>query len=338
MATKAVVKVFTPDRVLYDSVSVPILLSSGREIQWYWNKDSLPEHLGLWVIDYALFDNNNNIIQKYTRGAIFSQRIDVPIGNYNLGDFQMWAASNGEEFTDGEEMHFYIHLKNNTDSVFNGKIMVVKHHRIIDSIMNVELPANTETVYEYDYIFDGTARFIFGLYAVEDTNYNASWLQDAIVKCEKGVWRDPRPFQVSLSLDKYTYQIGRDTVVHYTENIKNNLGHSCLIRAELWTLFDSTMHLIRSDTFEILPNRDTIIAGNFYPFDYDSGACGNARLEAKVIYKDSVRAREIVPYNLIYPTVQCSVSLPDTFDYNGQKPYTVPCIQKEIICHLSNSL
>jgi hypothetical protein len=51
-ATTAIIKVYRPDRVLYDSLSIPVSLKSGEETEWQWNKLSILSDIGLWVVDY----------------------------------------------------------------------------------------------------------------------------------------------------------------------------------------------------------------------------------------------------------------------------------------------
>jgi hypothetical protein len=88
-ATTAIIKIYTPDRKLYDSLSIPISLHSDEETEWLWNKSSISHNQGLWVVDYALLDGDGDWIQGYNRGAVFAQKVDVPTGNYNLGDFRI---------------------------------------------------------------------------------------------------------------------------------------------------------------------------------------------------------------------------------------------------------
>ncbi|MCK4421011.1 hypothetical protein KAW48_04355, partial [candidate division WOR-3 bacterium] len=151
-AITAIVKVFTPDRDLYDSVVVPVSLQPGDEIQWDWNESSLPQNLGLWIIDYALMDGNGEEIQSFERGAIFAQRVDVPVGNYNLGDFQIWANSDKEEVIPGDTVNYEIFIRNNTPSSLNGKVMIGVHEErdeggiwweLVDSITDVTIPPDT---------------------------------------------------------------------------------------------------------------------------------------------------------------------------------------------------
>ena len=64
-AKKAIIKVYNPDRELYDSLNVAINLKYGEDTEFVWNHSPLPESLGLWTINYALLDSNNQYIQKY---------------------------------------------------------------------------------------------------------------------------------------------------------------------------------------------------------------------------------------------------------------------------------
>jgi hypothetical protein len=326
-ATTAIVKVFIPDRNLYDSVAVSVSLQPGEEIQWDWDESSLPQHLGLWVIDYALMDNNNDWIQGYNRGAIFSQRVDVSTGDYNLGDFQIWANSDKEEILPGDTVTYEIFVRNNTDSSFTGNVVVGVHEeggkwwQIVDLISNLTIPSDTvvKTVYKRP-LWISTSTY-FGLYSDNQLGYG-HFFRNALARCQKGVWLESQPFPVSLSLDKNHY-IWREDAVHYSVKVENKTAYPCSVRVEQYTILDLIRYNIRIDTISLSSSSFTVVEGGFFPFDYDSTALGKQVLGCDVYYRDALWSSVSKFYNIVYPDVLCSLALPDSFYYNGSNPYTV---------------
>jgi len=334
-ATSAIVKVFTPDRDLYDSVAVPVSLQSGEEIQWDWNEDSLPELLGLWVIDYALMDSNNDWIQGYNRGAIFAERMDVPTGDYSLGDFQIWANSDKEEVIPGDTVNYEVFVRNNTDSSFTGKVMIGVHEKrdeggigwgLVDSITDITIPPDTVVKIVYQRPLWISTSTYFGLYSDNQLGYG-HFFRNALARCQKGVWLESQPFPVSLSLDKNHY-IWREDTVHYSVKVENKRTYPCSVRVEQYTVLDLIRYNIRIDTISLSPSSFAVVEGGFFPFDYDSTALGKQVLGCDVYYRDALWSSRSKFYNIVYPDVLCSLALPDSFYYNGPNPYTVTLISE----------
>ncbi|MCK4420628.1 Ig-like domain-containing protein, partial [candidate division WOR-3 bacterium] len=306
-ATTAIIKVFTPDRVLYDSIAVPVSLQPGDEIQWDWNESSLPQNLGLWIIDYALMDGSSEEIQSFERGAIFAQRVDVPVGDYNLGDFLMWVNSDYEEVIAGDTVNYEVYIRNNTDSFFSGKVIVGVNHgtHVVDSITDLSIPSDTviKILYQNPQWQSCLGGLWFSLYASDDTSGKY------IARCERKAREIFHPFRVSLSKDKNPYLMGYDTV-HYIAELDNEGNYPCSVKIEIYTVLDSIRYDVEIDTLNLSPS-GAILEGGFFPWDYDSTAIGKGYLYCNLFYKDSLRNSQKTLYNLTYPNVQCSLSLPD---------------------------
>ena len=245
-ATTAIVKVLTPGRNLYDSVYVPIPLYPGEYIQWDWSDESLSEHLGLWVIDYALMDSSGGCIQSYTRGAIFAQKVDVPTGEYyNVGDFEISVNSSPWEVISGDKVDYEISINNNTDTSFTGKLMVGLYEEInkqriwrgvVDSITNLTIPPDTILIISFPRTVKYSNYTYFGLYESEQWYYS-NFFTNALAVDERWTSVIPHPFSITISLDKNPYLIGYDTV-HYTTKVKNKLPYPCSLYAEHYTILD----------------------------------------------------------------------------------------------------
>ncbi len=323
-ATTAIVKVFIPNRDLYDSVAVLISLQPGEEIQWDWNESSLPRNLGLWVIDYALMNSNAQRIQGYKRGAIFAERKDVPTGDYNLGDFLMWVNSDYEEIPSGDTVNFEISVRNNTDSLFVGKVIVGVNHatHVVDSIIGLSVPSDTviKIIYQNPQRQSHLGGLFFGLYASDQFIYRGGF-GNALSRCDRRVREISHPFSVSLSKDKNSYLMGYDTV-HYVAELGSEMGYPCSLRGEIYTTLNSIRYDIRIDTISLKPIGKTI-EGEFFPADYDSTAYWLGRLYCDLYYKNNLKKSGNMNYPLIFPEVRCSLALPDSFNYFGANPYTV---------------
>jgi hypothetical protein len=334
-ATSAIIKIYTPDRDLHGSLSVPITLNPGEETEWVWSSSSIPENLGLWVIDYALLDENGEFIQGYNRGAIFAQKVDVPVGDYNLGDFQMWATSDKEEIIKGNTVNFEVFVKNNKDLLFTGKLMIGVHEerdeggiswKVIDSIPNVTIPSDSMVMVVCPVTLDLSTSTLFGLYK-ENRSYYSKYFKNALVRCQKGVWVIPNPFPISLSKNKYQYILGVDTI-HYTVESSNELSDSCSTFIEIYTVMDSVRYDLWSDTVELAGKEKKEFNKVFFPADYDT-TIGREKLCCDLFYKDSLQGFVSTNFALTYPAIQCSLAVPDSFQYGGSNPYSVTLRSEE---------
>jgi len=328
-ATSAIIKIYTPDRDLYDSLSLPISLNPGGETEWVWNASSLPENLGLWIIDYALMDGFNEWIQGYNRGAIFAQKVDVPTGDYNLGDFQMWANSDKEEIMKGNTVNFEVFVKNNTGSLFTGKLMIGVHEerdeggvswKVIDSIPDITIPSDSMVMVVSPVTLNLSTSTYFGLYE-KSHSYYSKYFRNALVRCQKGVWVIPNPFPISLSKDKYRYILGVDTI-HYTVESSNELSDSCSTFIDVYTVLDSVRYNIWSDTVELAGKEKKEFNKVFFPANYDT-TIGREKLCCDLFYRDSLWSYVSTNFDLTYPNVQCSLAIPDSFNYGNSNLYTV---------------
>jgi hypothetical protein len=328
-ATRAIVKIYTPERELYDSTSIPVSLNSGGESEWIWEKSSISYNLGLWVIDYALMDDSGKWIQGYNRGAVFAQKVKVSIGDYNLGDFEIWANSDEEKVLDGDTTNFEIFVRNNTDSTFEGKIMIGVHEekneggrwwKVIDSITGFTVPSNTlvDTTFARELFISSSV--YFGIYDNAESSYPTAF-RNALASCEKGVWVIHNPFSIFLSRDKHKYVLGFDTV-HYEVTVKNRLSYPCSLCVNTYTLLDSVRYELRKDTIELAGKDKKVIDGCFFPVDYDT-TLGKEILRSELFYRDILRKSKRVKFKLTYPGVRCSLSLPDSFNYEDSNPYTL---------------
>ncbi len=329
-ATSAIIKVYTPDRELYDSLSVSVFLNPGGETELVWDGSLLPEELGLWIIDYALMDDNDEWIQGYNRGAVFAQKVDVPVGDYNLGDFRLWVNADKEEVIRFDTLNFEVFLQNNTDSSFTGKLIIALNHQKVayDSILNLTLPPDSTIVLDYSNISPSLRawNWRFGLYESDQHEYKKD-LKDAIARNYKGTRVIKEPFSLVLSRDKARYITGVDTL-RYKVEIKNNSQSACSTYVEVYTLFDSVKCDLFSDTFELAGRERKEIEGDFFPLDYGL-TIGRGELFCDLFFRDSIWNTETATFKLTYPDIQCALSLQDSFNYGVSNPYTVTLSSEE---------
>jgi hypothetical protein len=316
----AIIKVYTPDRKLYDSTAIPVSLHSGEETEWLWNKSSLASDIGLWVIDYALQDGGGKWIQGYNRGAVFAHKLKVQVGNYALGDFQLWVNAAKEEVLKGDTVDFEVFIKNITDSVFIGKLMIGHHNVVVDSLTNLTLPPDSIVNITYKQRMGASSRtWRFGLY--KSDQYEKKWFTNALAGDSKGIWIIENPFEVSITKDKYRYVVGSDTV-NYKFTVESKLSDTCSPFVNIYTVLDSVRYDVWEDTVALLAKGGKEIEGEFFPIDYDT-IVGKNRLFCELFYRGKLWNSSSVDYYLSYPAVKCSLALPDSFNYGDTNLYSV---------------
>ncbi|RLB85400.1 MAG: hypothetical protein DRH15_03460, partial [Deltaproteobacteria bacterium] len=269
---------------------------------------------------------NGNIIQGLRRGGIFAQRVDIHAGEYNVGDFQLWVNSDKEVSFAPDTFRFDIFVKNSTDSVFEGKIIVDQNHTIIDSIMDVTVPPESVVTYNYSKMVNEPSRFMFGLYLNDHYNYSSSWLEDAIVKGEKGVNIRSNPFKILINNDKPEYILGRDTIVNLTTVINKSRHQWDLVINRYF--YNESLYFLGTDTIK-LGGKDTTIFADTIFTDENDYLGDSIYSKAEIFTLEGDRVSDCTKrINLLYPPVQCSLSVPDSFDYLGDNYFTAYIIRE----------
>ncbi|MEO0293436.1 MAG: Ig-like domain-containing protein [candidate division WOR-3 bacterium] len=325
-ARAAIIKVYTPDRVLYDSIVIPISLERGEETEWTWSKSSIPENLGLWVIDYALKDENGNWIQGYNRGAVFAQKIDIPIGSiYTSRIFEMEVISDKREVLIGDTVNFQIKIKNKGEYPFPGKLIIGVDEveggwKVIDSILGVTIPSDSEIIVEYTRSFYISSDVYFGLYQNQQVFFSR-FFRNTALRRSKSVGVISKPFSLFIYTDKSNYVLGVDSV-NYKIEVENRLPKASYPFVNLYILQDYFKHIIWSDTLELLAKEKKEIKGAFSLLDFDIIE-GKKKLCCELFFRDSLWNFASRSFEVTYPQVKCSFILPDSFQYGGSNLFSV---------------
>ena len=85
---------------------------------------------------------------------------------------------------------------------------------------------------------------------------------------------------------------------------------------------NSIRYNIWSDTVELAGEETKGIEGSFSPMDYDS-TVGEGELYCELFLKGILWDSDSVNFEITYPTVQCSLALPDSFNYGDSNLYTI---------------
>ncbi|MGB9722208.1 MAG: hypothetical protein ACPL28_12110, partial [bacterium] len=130
-----------------------------------------PSMLGIYPVNYALY-NDTLLLQKEKLGERFAVKVDIPVGNYNLGDFCMWTVSSKDRIMEGDTVDFTIFIRNNTNDSLKSKIVFTSHFGpgfyTLDSLKGLILPPDTIISINYSYAPFLSGRLMTDLYP--DTN------------------------------------------------------------------------------------------------------------------------------------------------------------------------
>ena len=327
-AYNALLKVYTPDRDLYhiDTFELDTLLYPGEIKEISMTGITASSDFGIWPVHYILLDSCENQLQDERMGGRFAVKNDISVGNYNLGNFLIWANSNKEHTQAGTPVQYYIYARNNTDTEFDGKIMIGVHEdggswwRVIDSITEVTIPPDTFIMFEYETPLFLSTSMYFGLYE-NDTSYYPVAFSNAIVRCHKGIWVEESGINVDVSLDKFRYLYNRDTV-NYDCSIRYLYMDNDTVVVNLYTELNTVRYDISSDTFDCSSSGSFSITGKFFPFDYD--LCnGNQFFGCELYAGDQLLFCKKRNFNILYAVLPCSVDIPDSIQYGVDNFFTV---------------
>ena len=195
-AATARIDIIEPDREILDVQDIPISLAPGESTTILFDYQSPVTDcpLGIWWADYSLLDYIGDEIQPRMEGERFAVRQDIVVGEYDLGDFQIWATTPSEEVARGSMVTYTIYIINNTDQDFeDGNIGIFAHEdggawwRYKGVIHDIDIPAYSQVSYSYSTQLNYSTSMYFGLFS-EGSDYDTWFLEHSIARCEKGVW------------------------------------------------------------------------------------------------------------------------------------------------------
>jgi len=230
-ADKVKILLLNPDKDKMKEVEYPLSLNPG-ELTTLPISTNLPQrHLGIWHIDYILYDSEGNEIQPQTETDsgrfVLKQNLS---GNFNPEKYQIWVTTPTEDVFESDEIVFTFHFKNNTSEDWNGSIDVYGFERDdwrwfgIGRIENFTVPAGTEKTYDYP--------IVPANYEIDTTTLRVSFKVDGVGTAHRRVSViNPKCDGIIAPSAPY-YIKGQEQ--SYTLNIQNLIPYSYPITVKLW--------------------------------------------------------------------------------------------------------
>jgi hypothetical protein len=286
-ANKVDIKVLNPNRDSIYSTEIPLSppLYSGNSTEVNFTNYNAPTNLGIYPVNYSLYDDTL-LLQEEKPGERFAVKVDIPVGEYLLGDFSSWATAESEKIPFGSDAVFTIFLRNSTASPFTGKVMISIHNRegpywaLIDSITNVEISPDTFITLSYSRPVDKSGYTYFGLYKTNTLYYNNFFI-DAITSCRKGVWVVPAQCEVTMNTDREMYF--KNEYVHFNINASSDIEDTCSLNIKV---LDFDNHCLDSLSFNCYLDSTSIYTyTDSFKID-TSWDDGQYSIKAKFYYKE----------------------------------------------------
>lgn len=233
LSNRAIVQVYMPDRDslhTHEFVLSPPLSPGGYTFLTIENYTA-PQFLGIYPITYSLY-RDSLLLQDEMLGQRFAVRTDIPVGEYMLGDYSIVATTEAERVIRGDTLLFHLYLNNYTATPFTGKIIMGQSIGwfLVDSILNVDIPADSFTMFSWFRVMDQTSRFSFGLYEPADSVYH-SHLLNAIARCERGVYVLAAEAEIAIETDKEIYV--NNEYLTYSIDASGNFSDSCTLSVRI---------------------------------------------------------------------------------------------------------
>ncbi len=311
-ANKADIKVLNPKRDSIYSTEIPLSppLYPGNSTIVSFTNYNAPAILGIYPVNYSLY-NDTTLLQKEKLGERFAVKTDIPVGEYLLGDFSIWATAESEKILEGDEAVYTIFLKNSTSSSFVGKVMIGVHEQggarweIVDSLLNIEIPADTFITINYSrFLFKSTSTY-FGLYD-ESTNFYYRFWGNAITHCQKGVWIKSAQCPVTIISDKEIYFKGG--YAKYNIEIQSHITRPCSVSVRLLdsksTCWDSLAFGCFLDSTSLYQYSDSVYIDTLFQ---DDRYC----LQVKVLANGKIMGIDREYFIIKTGFIHCTL-LPDT--------------------------
>ncbi|MEW6609918.1 MAG: hypothetical protein AB1414_21140, partial [bacterium] len=203
--------------------------------------------LGIWHVEYSLFDSTGLEFQTESPGARFAIS-SPPSGTKPNPSFMVWATSTTENVTPGSTVVLTIHVKNNSDiDLIDGSISVVGMKVSPQTISNVHVSAHSEVTFTYTTPVVETIFFNVTLFDSENIR---------LANSEKGIWVISPSAGADIFLDKTIYRKGES--VHINETITNltQAGYDCEVKTYILNpnnqkVFDTTEQINLSSSGQV---------------------------------------------------------------------------------------
>lgn len=112
---------------------------------------TVPCSLGIYPIMFTLYQDTIPVTDEEYSTA-FAVKCSIPVGNYNLGDFQIWAIVEAESALYGSPIEFDIHVRNNTSDTLVGKILIQIAGQYEDTLWDLIILPDTVCLFEWETI------------------------------------------------------------------------------------------------------------------------------------------------------------------------------------------
>lgn len=211
-ASSVKVRIYTPDRsTLLSEQVIPVSIAVGQtEAVTVDYQSTSSSFLGIYHIDYILYDSVGNIIQPQSEPETGRFVVsNPPINPYKSPDYSFSVQSDSEQYVYGASAVFTFNLWNNTDVDREIKVtwwLYNTYQKVIT------VPAK------------GQASFSFILENIRDANRLRAKFYDEsgtlVGYAEKGIWATYSSIGIQAKTDKTSYAKGE--VVSVSADIKNN--------------------------------------------------------------------------------------------------------------------
>ncbi|MBM3302706.1 MAG: hypothetical protein FJY85_22490, partial [Deltaproteobacteria bacterium] len=151
--------------------------------------------LGIYHIDYELIDSNGDVIQPEaeTDSGRFVASNPPDDAYQPSSSFKVWVTTTTDRVTEGSDVTFTIHIKNNTSSdLVDGQIGIGSHeaggkHWIYrETITGVNINAGQTAEVAWTFRIDLSQAVYFGLFRA-DQNADSYFLKGGLARAERGV-------------------------------------------------------------------------------------------------------------------------------------------------------
>jgi len=217
-AVSAKFTILDPGKKVINEQTQNLAISAGQTISVPFSSTTSPTSvLGIYHVDYALYDSSGNVVQPQTETDSGRFVVSSPPSNpYKSPDFGFSVLSDAEYYLYGSPATFTFNLWNHTESE---RTITVKgnlsHHRVW-VVRTVTVPPK------------GSTSFTYILEHVTDLDRCFTWFYDESGKQvgleSKGIWMAWPSANVTVGTDKSSYAYGKSETVKINASFKNNIN------------------------------------------------------------------------------------------------------------------
>lgn len=201
MQNEVKIKVYDPNKILLTAYSLP--LTATFTYQTYGTST-----LGIYTVTSETEGTETAVLW-------FGVRKELTVGDYKLGDYQIWVNA-PESVVKGSEVVYTVYFKNNTDKPIENRTIAVCGHeqggaywRYYGSITPVNIPAKSQGSFIFKAALNYSTSMYFGLLREGlENNTSPNIALYGIIYCEKGVWITNPQVDVKVKTDRNLYTKG----------------------------------------------------------------------------------------------------------------------------------